>query len=184
MKIKKLISLMLIAILLAGCGNKESTVEEKPVENTAVAAGETEEVKETEVAEEVQEEKSTEPNVYEDDTAKVVIKEYEFMKSQYDENVDIVALTIEFTNKSNEAIDPWFGTPLKAEQETDKTIELLNGANGLFPEDYKPDLVEASNIRVKPGATVEAVIGHELKFNDSPVFIRDWFGDYEYVLTK
>lgn len=171
---------MLLAVLLAGCGNKESTVEEKPVENTEVAA---EETKEKEV-EEIQEETNSEPNVYEDDSAKVVIKEYEFMKSQYDDNVDIVALTIEFTNKMDEAIDPWFGSPFKAEQETDKTIELLDGANGLFPEDYKPDLVEASDVRVKPGATVEAVIGYQLKFGDSPVFIRDWFGDYEYILTK
>ena len=57
MKIKKLIPLMLIVILLAGCGNKESTVEEKPLENTEVAAEENEEVKETKEAEEVQEEK-------------------------------------------------------------------------------------------------------------------------------
>lgn len=50
MKIKRIIPLMLTAILLAGCGNKENTAEEKPVEKTEVAAEETKE-KETEEVE-------------------------------------------------------------------------------------------------------------------------------------
>ena len=61
---------------------------------------------------------------------------------------------------------------------------MLDGANGLFPEDYKPDLVAASDVQVKPGATVEAVIGYQLKIKDSPVYVRDWDGNFEYVLNK
>lgn len=172
---KNVLAIGSIALLLTACGGKTNEVKnETPKKN------------QNNVVESVEskQESSKESNIFEDETAKVVIKDYEFLKSQYDENVDIVALTIEFTNKRDEAVDPWFGTPLKGEQETDKTIELLDGANGLFPEDYKPDLVAASDVQVKPGTTVEAVIGYELKIKDSPVYVRDWDGNFEYVLNK
>ncbi len=172
---KNVLAIGSIALLLTACGGKTNEVKnETPKENKTNAVESVESKQES----------SKESNIFEDESAKVVIKDYEFLKSQYDENVDIVALTIEFTNKTDEAIDPWFGTPLKGEQETDKTIELLDGANGLFPEDYKPDLVAASDVQVKPGATVEAVIGYQLKIKDSPVYVRDWDGNFEYVLNK
>lgn len=175
--LKNVLAVGSIALLLTACGGKTNEVKNEPAkENKTNAATSVENNKNTE--------KTTEDNVFENDSAKVAIKDYEFLKSQYDENVDIVALTIEFTNKTDEAIDPWFGCSLKGEQETDKTIELLDGANGLFPEDYKPELVAASEVKVKPGATVEAVIGYQLKIKDSPVYIRDWDGNFEYVLNK
>ncbi|WP_010247864.1 DUF5067 domain-containing protein [Peptoniphilus rhinitidis] len=173
--IRNVLAVGSIALLLTACGGKTNEVKnETPKENqnSVVESTENKQIS------------SKESNIFEDESAKVVIKNYEFLKSQYDENVDIVALTIEFTNKTDEAVDPWFGTPLKGEQETDKTIELLDGANGLFPEDYKPDLVDASDVQVKPGATVEAVIGYQLKIKDSPVYVRDWDGNFEYVLNK
>lgn len=173
--IRNVLAIGSIALLLTACGGKTNDVKNETPEENKTNAVESVESKQ---------ESSKESNIFEDETAKVVIKDYEFLKSQYDENVDIVALTIEFTNKRDEAVDPWFGTPLKGEQETDKTIELLDGANGLFPEDYKPDLVAASDVQVKPGATVEAVIGYELKIKDSPVYVRDWDGNFEYVLNK
>lgn len=173
--LKNFFPFLLITLLLVGCGNKTNQVNEANSNKGHNTNTEQSEQKDDKV---------NNSNTYEDDSCKVVIKEYEFLKSQYDDNVDIVALTIEFTNKNNEAIDPWFGCNLKGEQETDKTIELLDGANGLFPEDYKPDLVRASDVKVKPGATVEAVIGFELKIKDSPVYIRDWDGNFEYVLKK
>lgn len=172
---KNVLAIGSIALLLTACSEKTNEVKnETPKENQNSVVESTENKQES----------VKESNVFEDNAAKVVIKDYEFLKSQYDENVDIVALTIEFTNKNDEAVDPWFGTPLKGEQETDKTIELLDGANGLFPEDYKPDLVSTSDVQVKPGATVEAVIGYQLKIKDSPVYVRDWDGNFEYVLNK
>lgn len=174
-RIKKLLVVGSVVLLLSACGSNNNAVKNNTVNKNQTNASESVENSQKSAAEE---------NVFEDESAKFVIKDYEFLKSQYDENVDIVALTIEFTNKSDEAIDPWFGSPIKAEQETDKTIELLDGANGLFPEDYKPELVAASDVQVKPGATVEAVIGFELKIKDSPVYVRDWDGNFEYVLNK
>lgn len=173
--LKNVLTIGSIALLLTACGGKTNEVKNEPSKENQNSVVESAENKQS---------SSKESNIFEDDSAKVVIKDYEFLKSQYDENVDIVALTIEFTNKTDEAIDPWFGTPLKGEQETDKTIELLDGANGLFPEDYKPDLVAASDVQVKPGATVEAVIGYQLKIKDSPVYVRDWDGNFEYVMNK
>lgn len=174
-RIKKLLVVGSVVLLLSACGSNNNAVKNNTVNENKTNTSESVENSQKSAAEE---------NVFEDESAKVVIKDYEFLKSQYDENVDIVALTIEFTNKSDEAIDPWFGSQIKAEQETDKTIELLDGANGLFPEDYKPELVEASDVKVKPGATVEAVIGFQLKIKDSPVYIRDWDGAFEYILNK
>lgn len=121
-------------------------------------------------------------NTYENDRAKIVIKDYDFLTGIYND-APIIALTIEFTNKDNEPIDPWFGAPIKAEQETDITVELLDGANGLYPEDFKPDLVKMGSTKIKPGATVDAVIGFELKIPDSPIYIRDWNNKYEYVIN-
>lgn len=172
---KNVLAIGSIALLLTACGGKTNEVKNEPAKENKTNAVESVESKQ---------ESSKESNIFEDESAKVVIKDYEFLKSQYDKNADIVALTIEFTNKTDEAVDPWFGTPLKGEQETDKTIELLDGANGLFPEDYKPNLVAASDVQVKPGTTVEAVIGYELKIKDSPVYVRDWDGNFEYVLNK
>lgn len=173
--IKNVLAIGSIALLLTACGGKTNEVKNESTKENQNSVVESTDNKQESVKE---------SNTFEDKSAKVVIKDYEFLKSQYDENIDIVALTIEFTNKTDEAIDPWFGTPLKGEQETDKTIELLDGANGLFPEDYKPDLVAASDVQVKPGATVEAVIGYQLKIKDSPVYVRDWDGNFEYVLNK
>lgn len=173
--VKNVLAIGSIALLLTACGGKTNEVKNEPAKENKTNAAESVESKQ---------ESSKESNIFENESAKVVIKNYEFLKSQYDENVDIVALTIEFTNKTDEAIDPWFGCGLKGEQETDKTIEILDGANGLFPEDYKPELVKASDVQVKPGATVEAVIGYQLKIKDSPVYVRDWDGNFEYILNK
>ncbi|MBM7600357.1 hypothetical protein JOC34_002748 [Virgibacillus halotolerans] len=61
----------------------------------------------------------------------------------------------------------------RANQETDTTIELLDGANGQYPDDYKADLVEMGDTNVKSGATVDAVVGFQIKYAGEPVQLID-----------
>ena len=73
---------------------------------------------------------------------------------------------------------------IKAEQETDVTVESLNGANGQFPEDYKPDLVEMGDTGIKPGATVDAVIGFEIIYPGEPVKLTNFSFTDEVLFEK
>ncbi len=111
----------------------------------------------------------------ETDEYKFVIKNTEQLKSPLNDS-QILALEIEFTNKSDEATDPWMAlaTNIAANQETDTTVEMLDGANGLYPDDYKPELVEMGDTNVKSGATVDAVVGFEIKYPGEPVYLVDF----------
>ena len=177
---KKILIILSLMLVLTACGEttEENVEETQTVEQTETV--EEEPVEET--VEETNIEEVANENTYEDDNVKVVIKDYEFMEGEFD--TDIVALTIDFTNKNEKPIDPWFGFPLKGEQETDDTVELLNGANGLYPEGYKTEAVEMTDKQIKQGSTVEAVVGFELVYPDSLVYLRDWGGEYEYILER
>src|SRR5690625_4379542 len=93
------------------------------------------------------------------------------------EDMNILAVEVEFTNKSDEPKSPWMAGELFAEQETETTVELLNGALGMFPDDYKPELTEMGDTNVKPGATVDAVIGYEILYPGNPVRLYNFMYD-------
>lgn len=118
----------------------------------------------------------TSDTIFEDDSSKIVIKNTEELTNKFDSNKKILAIEIEFTNKSEDAQSPWFAfaSSIKPIQETEKTEELLNGANGQFPEDYKPELVKMGDTDVKSGATVEAVVGLDIIYPGSPVIMKDF----------
>lgn len=101
------------------------------------------------------------------------IKAIEQITSQYDDT-QILAIEMSFTNNTEEATSPWMSLGIDAEQETETTVETLMGANGLFPEDYKPDLVKMGDTDVKPGATVDAVIGFEILYPGEPVKLTNF----------
>ena len=127
----------------------------------------------------------TSDTTFEDDSSKIVIKNTEELSSQYDPNKKILAIEIQYTNKSDKAQSPWmaFATSIKPIQETDKTEELLNGANGLFPQDYKPDLVKMGDTDVKPDATVDAVVGVEIIYPGSPIIMKDFMDNGSFEKT-
>ncbi|HEY5576407.1 MAG TPA: DUF5067 domain-containing protein [Clostridiaceae bacterium] len=107
------------------------------------------------------------------------IKSVEQMKGKYGDN-QIIAITLNYTNTTDKAQSPWFAIALdmNATQETDKTVEPLNGANGYYPDSYKAEAVKMGDTDIKPGATVEAVVGYTLLYPGSPVYLRDRsFGD-------
>ena len=96
------------------------------------------------------------------------------MESQFGDGTQILAIELSFTNNTDEPVSPWMSLGIQAEQETDTTVEMLTGANGLFPEDYKPDLVKMGDTDVKPGATVDAVIGYEILYPGKPVRLTNF----------
>ncbi|MGY3778427.1 DUF5067 domain-containing protein [Isobaculum melis] len=171
---KKLLSLSFVglcALTLAACGNGDSSKDTAKEENSAKVESKQENSAKTET----KKEDKISDSEYETDHAKFVIKEVEQLTGKYD-NKQILAITIEFTNKGDTPTSPWmaFATSIKATQETDVTVETLNGANGYYPDDYKPELVEMGGTNIKPGATVEAVVGFDIEFPGSPVQMLDF----------
>ncbi len=160
-KILLLSSILLIALLAACSGSNEDAgvggsngSEESKEESTDNESSESKEISDTHL--------DTGDYVYE-------IKEIEQMESKFEDGTKIIAVELSFTNNSDEPASPWMSLGFFAEQETDTTVEQLNGANGLFPEDYKQELVVMGDTDVKPGATVDAVIGYELLYPGEPV---------------
>lgn len=99
----------------------------------------------------------------------------EQLQGKYEDNTQILAVTLRYRNTTTEPHTPWFAVAydLAAEQETETTIDLLMGANGQFPEDYKPEAVRLGETEIKPGAMVEVVIGFTINSPGQPVYLRD-----------
>src|SRR5690625_4982284 len=101
-----------------------------------------------------------------------------------DEDAQIITVELRLTNNTDEPIDPWMAMGLSAEQETEATVEGLDGANGLFPDDYKGELVEMGDTDVKPGATVDAVIGFEILYPGESVKLYNFSYTDEVLFEK
>lgn len=159
--------------LLAACGNDVGTSEEPNESSPASSKVSSTTTSSKEVSSEVVSEVSD--SDYEGEQGKYVIKDVEQMNSQYDDNVQIVAITLDYTNTTDEPQNPWFAwvMDMSGKQETENTIEILDGANGLYPEDYKPEAVEMADVDIKPGATVEVVVGYELLYPGNLLYLRN-----------
>lgn len=179
-------TMLLIALaLLTACSTEtaktEATTEsvvteaETEVQTEMVAETETEDTKDTDIIGKTMEEFGH----------SVTVNSYEFVEPQWEEAGKILALDVTYTNNSEEPTSPWMAMVFKAEQETDTTIELLDGGFGVIPDDYEPEKVEMATTDVKPGATVDAVIPIELLYDDQPVFIRPFMDNsFEYVIEQ
>lgn len=122
---------------------------------------------------------------YETKDASFVMKNFEFLDGKYGKK--ILAITMDYVNKTDQPQNPWlnFATAIKGEQETDATVDLLNGANGLFPDDYKPEAVKMGETQVKPNTPVEVVVGFQLNDPSANVYLRSMFGnDFEKLIEQ
>src|SRR5699024_7584879 len=172
---KKLVAIIAgVTVFLGACGASDEGVsgdspEVEAEESDEVAADTPEDSEESEEADELSD------DTVENDDYKFVIKDIEQIDGKYDSQV--LALEVEYTNKSDESSSPWMAIVgmIKANQETDTTIEMLTGANAHFPDDYKTELVEMGDSDVKGGeTTVDAVIGFEIEFPGEPVHLIDF----------
>lgn len=122
---------------------------------------------------------------YETKFASFDMKNFEFLDGKYGKK--ILAITMDYVNKTDQPQNPWlnFATAIKGEQETDATVDLLNGANGLFPDDYKPEAVKMGETQVKPNTPVEVVVGFQLNDPSANVYLRSMFGnDFEKLIEQ
>lgn len=158
---------VLLSMFLVACGEDEKEKEPSPADEN----------ESSEVENDSEEENNEISDTHLDNGDYVYeIKEVEQITSQYDDT-QILAVELTFTNNTGDPTSPWMSQGIKAEQETDATVELLNGANGLFPDDYKTELVEMGDTDIKPGATVDAVIGFEILYPGEPVNLLDFSFD-------
>ncbi|WP_086348667.1 DUF5067 domain-containing protein [Candidatus Enterococcus clewellii] len=178
---KKIFGLGLLfssVFLLAACGSGDDKKDTATSSSSVPVAQVSEESK---AAESV-----ADDTTFENDNYKFVIKGTEELSNTMFPEKKILAIEIEYTNKGADATSPWmaFATSIKGIQETDVTEELLSGANGQFPADYKPELVQMGDTDVKSGATVDAVVGFDILYPGSPVKMMDFMetGKFERIV--
>ncbi|WP_100066058.1 DUF5067 domain-containing protein [Miniphocaeibacter massiliensis] len=105
---------------------------------------------------------------------KFEFKDFEVLDSKFGDGKKMLVITLNYTNNSSEPQDPWTALVYSAvaEQETDISVESLNGGNSYIPDSYKPEAVDLWMTKIKPNTTVEVVLSFEL-VNTNPVKIMD-----------
>lgn len=179
-----LILLIGITLFLAACGgdSEEANEANDPEESTQEETNDSEQETEDEDAEETSADVSD--TSFDNGDYVYEIKEIEQMESGFGDGAQILAIELSFTNNTDEPTSPWMALGIQAEQETETTVEQLNGANGMYPDDYKTDLVEMGDTDVKPGATVDAVIGFEILYPGEPVKLTNFSFTDEVLFEK
>ena len=176
----KLLSILLAAsFILTACGqdkNATETKEEpsKEVEQTQSVESNKEETKETQEEKKEEEiatneqEIQTEPgNIYKQ-TGDAFIT-----NSKYDDS-KILVIPINFTNKKEDAADPWmtFVLDYKVFQEDENQEYTLNGGQGEVPDEYDSPL----NTSIKKDGNTDWYITYKLEKPESNVRLQTQFG--------
>ena len=166
---KKILTLLLAGIMslsVIACGGGET--KETPENKT----------EKTEVPDEA---KETQKGVYfrddvlKIDMATIKITGFEIAppNTEFGEEKSTLIITYDFTNDSNELIQPgsaWIAC-FEATQETDATVDSLDVA--LSPQDPKYEVMnEMSYTDVKPGATAQSVISYEINDTTKPITLK------------
>ncbi|SEU03973.1 protein of unknown function [Salinibacillus kushneri] len=157
---KKLIGFALLVLLLAACGGDGES--ETSGENAT----------EPETKETSEEETETSNEVFENEDYKFVFGESEQLEGVRGNQV--LAIEVEFTNKSDVAESPWMAStiPLSISEVSDVTTETVMGAVGGLPEDYKSDLYRMDE-KINSGETVKAILAFELQSPGADIEIVD-----------
>ncbi|WP_040397637.1 hypothetical protein [Anaerococcus senegalensis] len=192
----KLLSILLAAsFILTACGqdkNATETKEEpsKEVEQTQSVESNKEESSEEEIQEEKKEEETAtneqeiqaepgntqEKNYFNWETNNAIYKQTGdafITNSKYDDS-KILVIPINFTNKQEEASDPWmtFVLDYKVFQEDENQEYTLNGGQGQVPDEYDSPL----NTSVKKDGNTDWYITYTLEKPESDVRLQTQFG--------
>lgn len=191
----KLLSILLAAsFILTACGqdkNATETKEEpsKEVEQTQSVESNKEETKETQEEEKKEEETVTneqeiqaepgntqESNYFNWETNKAIYKQTGdafITNSKYDDS-KILVIPINFTNKQEDAADPWmtFVLDYKVFQEDESQEYTLNGGQGEVPDEYNSPL----NTSIKKDGNIDWYITYKLEKPESNVRLQTQFG--------
>lgn len=192
---RKLLSILLAAsFILTACGqdkNATETKEEpsKEVEQTQSVESNKEESNEEETQEEKKEETATneqeiqaepgntqEKNYFNWETNNAIYKQTGdafITNSKYDDS-KILVIPINFTNKQEDASDPWmtFVLDYKVFQEDENQEYTLNGGQGQVPDEYDSPL----NTSVKKDGNTDWFITYTLEKPESDVRLQTQFG--------
>lgn len=168
-KIRKLLVVaVILGVFLGACGSKEDASNSKDVEAKSEVTKDTEPENDT---------GKVSDSVVESEYNKIKIKEVEQIESELDGS-PLLAVEVEYTNKEDKPSDPWNFSTLTMEviQETESTVDKLEGELSDIPDDYKPEKVEMARTDVKSGATVEVVLVYKIKHVGEPVKLINFDG--------
>lgn len=189
MKNKLLSMLLAVSFILTACGqdkNATETKEEpsKEVEQTQSVESNKEETKETQEEETVTNEQeiqaepgnTQESNYFNWETNKAIYKQTGdafITNSKYDDS-KILVIPINFTNKQEDAADPWmtFVLDYKVFQEDENQEYTLNGGQGEVPDEYASPL----NTSIKKDGNTDWYITYKLEKPESDVRLQTQFG--------
>lgn len=194
MKSKLLSMLLAASFILTACGqdkNATETKEEpsKEVEQTQSVESNKEQTKETQEEEKKEEETVTneqeiqaqpgntqESNYFNWETNKAIYKQTGdafITNSKYDDS-KILVIPINFTNKQEDAADPWmtFVLDYKVFQEDENQEYTLNGGQGQVPDEYDSPL----NTSIKKDGNTDWYITYKLEKPESDVKLQTQFG--------
>lgn len=190
----KLLSILLAAsFILTACGQDKNTTEtkeepSKEVEQTQSVESNKEETKETQ-EEKKEEETATneqeiqaepgntqEKNYFNWETNNAIYKQTGdafITNSKYDDS-KILVIPINFTNKQEDASDPWmtFVLDYKVFQEDENQEYTLNGGQGQVPDEYESPL----NTSIKKDGNTDWYITYTLEKPESDVRLQTQFG--------
>lgn len=193
MKSKLLSMLLAASFILTACGQEKNATEtkeepSKEVEQTQSVESNKEETKETQ--EEKKEEETatneqeieTEPgntqekNYFNWETNNAIYKQIGdafITNSKYDDS-KILVIPINFTNKKEDAADPWmtFVLDYKVFQEDENQEYTLNGGQGQVPDEYETPL----NTSIKKDGNIDWYITYKLEKPESNVRLQTQFG--------
>ena len=192
----KLLSILLAAsFILTACGqdkNATETKEEpsKETEQTQSVESNKEESSEEEIQEEKKEEETAtneqeiqaepgntqEKNYFNWETNNAIYKQTGdafITNSKYDDS-KILVIPINFTNKQEDAADPWmtFVLDYKVFQEDENQEYTLNGGQGEVPDEYDSPL----NTSIKKDGNTDWYITYKLEKPESDVKLQTQFG--------
>ena len=101
--------------------------------------------------------------------------------SEYNDQ-QILVIPINFTNKSDEAIDPWFAFVMdfEAYQEDENHEYSLNGGQGAVPDEFDTSI----NADVKSGGSTDWYITYTLEQPNKDIMVRPRLGNGEFYTFK
>ena len=101
--------------------------------------------------------------------------------SKYDDT-RILVIPINFTNKSEDASDPWtsFAIDFKAYQEDDNQEYILSGGQGLIPDEYS----NPTNTYIKKDGNTDHYLSFTLELPEEDAKVSPQLDDGSYTFTQ
>lgn len=172
--------ILMLVVALTACGGKQTESKEEPAK-----AEQTSQTQQTTQTEQTAEEAW--PEVGRQVTVGCNQGAYTFVNGGYINNAmfpnkKIAWAEMYYTNTTQQPQNIWtaFVVDFTVFQSDGTTRTELNGANGMFPADFNPELVDIamgpSLKQVEPKATVHCIVGYDMQDPSAPVYFTTRLG--------